>query len=273
MTASPIAFDPSTYTRAPNITLKSGISLALALVALCPANASASIKKASKGLKAAADKGTEAFAERQRLLGVTVESTSAATDLEADTSWGAFRSRLVSYGELPLHIAPRAPRAREIVDQLFSSGGLGFLKEKYPEQRTAMASLLKRIKDEDLASDIDELAGPEFLKALRDVQPRYDAMVTAMLSKSSGQNTPNLLLHKGAIQTAIVDYATKICATVDRDESETVEAALAALVPIDNHRKNNAHSASDAEPDPVDPDPVEQKTVEPASPTPSPEKK
>src|SRR5690606_20447386 len=131
--------------------------------------------------------------------------------------------RLTAFSVLPVEDYPKAARAAELVVVLFGSDGLSFLKEAYPIQYATMDTLLKRIDADSLQKEIDDLAGPEFIRAIRKVMPRYGEVVGAMLKRdnASGQN---LLEHVRTIQRGIVDYATKVCGTVDEDEPETVSA-------------------------------------------------
>jgi hypothetical protein len=236
-------FDPSGYTRAPNLTIATALTLATTLVSACPKGAPPNAKKACKKLQTVAASAQAAWTDRKRELGATTEGGDPLLDQEADTSWSALRMRLQAYAMLPADRYPLAARAAAILVVLFGAEGLEFLKSAYVAQVATMATILKLIDDDQLQAEIDEIAGAEFLGQIRHVQPRYDAMVKAMLKKdaASGQN---LLEHVRAVQRAIVDYATKICATVDEDDEETIVSARDALRPIDNHREAQAQRTS-----------------------------
>ena len=247
----------SIYTRAPVITLRSGVTLCNSLAAAVPKDADAATKKAAAKLKQVGKAAQEALGERQRILSTVTESQSAAIDHEADATWGALRARVAAYADLPATSYPKAARATALLQTLFGSEGLLFLKDRYADQRTAMAALLARIDDEGLAKEIDAIAGADFLAAVRDVQPRYDAMVAGLLAKDGGAGTPNLLLQTRAMQRAIVAYATKICAAVDDDDAASIATATKALLPIKNQRDRAPRAAADAQaaepPDPAAP--------------------
>src|SRR5262245_4207413 len=168
-------FDPSLYTRAPVLSISTAIALGHALVDACPKTMPQPVPKAKNKLNAAVKAAQKAWGERQKADAGGGEDPREL-DQEADTSWSAFRMRLQGYAALPTKRFPRATRARELTTTLFG-GGLEFLKDEYPTQWAAMDTLLKRIDDEKLAKDIDELAGPEFLKQLRNVTKRYGEMV------------------------------------------------------------------------------------------------
>ncbi|MFS8071263.1 MAG: hypothetical protein ACMG6S_33255 [Byssovorax sp.] len=249
----PPPFEPYLYTRAPAINLASGIVLAQALVAACPKSMPPAVKKAVAHLAKVGDAAQQAWADRQREMGIVPDEKSRALDQEGDGSWSNLRARLLAYAGLPVALFPKARRAQEIVDSLFGDGGLGFLRDTYVLQWSAMSVLLKRIDDEGLAADIDKLAGPEFLQHIRNVHPRYEAMVQTSLQRDASQQ--NLLEHVRLIQRAVVAYATRVCATVEDDDSTTIEAARDALAAIDkmrlmaaNKRGSNAEAELPAEP-------------------------
>ena len=227
-------FDPTLYVRAPIVTASTGATLALALAGACPKDAPANVKKAAKHLTAVATQAQEVLAERNRRLGTYSEEDSRALDNEADRAWGALRMRIEAMAMLNPAIFPKVKRAAELRTLLFAEG-TEFLKEEYASQRTSMDALLKRIDDEKLEKDIDAIAGKEFLQAVRNVQPRYDAMVNERLRRDHATGT-NLADSVRAIQAAIANYATKVIGTIEHDDPSTLEAARVALLPIANFR-------------------------------------
>jgi hypothetical protein len=238
----PDPFDPSPYVRSPIITVSSGVTLAFALADGCPKDVPANVKKAQKRLRTTAEKAQTDLAARNRALGVYTEEDSRVLDNEADRAWGALRMRIQAMAMLPPAQLPKAKRAGELDVLLFSEGS-EFLKAEYAVQGPAMAAILQRIDEDKLAADVDSVAGPEFLKAVRAVQPRYEAMLSERLrrDKATGQN---LLETTRALQAAIVNYATKLIATIDDDEPDSAETVRRALLPIANFREAAARSAS-----------------------------
>ena len=228
-------FEPSEYVRSPIITVSTGVTLALALVDGCPKAAPANVKKASKHLKTLAEKARDDLANRNRVLGAFSDEDSRELDNEADRAWGGLRMRILGMGMLLPDAFPKAKRAAEL-DALLFTGGMEFLKAEYSSQSTSMGAILKHIDEDDLQADIDAIAGPEFLKALRDVQPRYEAMVSERLrrDKAVGQN---LLETTRGLQAAIVNYASKMIGTIDHEDPATTDAARVALLPIANFRE------------------------------------
>ncbi|AGP35993.1 hypothetical protein [Sorangium cellulosum] len=235
-------FDASIYVRAPIINIANGVTLANALVAACPEAPPENVAKACTKLKAAGEAGQKALTARRRVNGALSEDDVRGLDREADGSFGALRMRLIATSMLPEARFPQARRAGELVNELFGDDGLSFLTAEYSVQNTVMASILAHIEEAGLKPEIDALAGPEFLEQIGNVLPRYDAMVRDRLQKDAAA-TSNLATHVRAIQTAIVNYATKVAAMVDEDEPATVEAVRKALRPLDVHREAGARRA------------------------------
>lgn len=228
-------FDPAAYVRAPIITVQSGVTLALALVDACPKNAPANVKKAGKHLKKTAEDARDQIAERNRLAGVFSDDFARNLDNEADRCWGGLRMRLSALSMLPNDKYPRAAKAAALDTQFFGAG-TEFLKADYGVQSASMAGILTRIDDDGLSPTIDEVAGAEFLAAIRDVQPRYEQMVSERLrrDKLTGQALSEITR---SLQAAIVNYAIKVAGTVEHDDPATAEAARVALLPIANFRE------------------------------------
>jgi hypothetical protein len=104
-----------------------------------------------------------------------------------------------------------------------------------------MDTLLKRIDAEQLAPDLDRLAGSEFLKQIRDVHIRYGEMVQ---KRYQGQDVPSFSAHIQAMGKAIVDHAAKVVGTLDEEDPSTVAAAREALRPLDTYREQNRAAVS-----------------------------
>lgn len=236
-------FDPAPYTNPPRMTLESGIALARALVAACPQSMPTRIHKAAQKLAGATDLAQAKLALRQKALGSISEDDKRAIDQAADGSWGALRSRLSAYSMLPTNEYPDAQRATELLTILFADSGLSFLIESYPVQWTTADTLLQRIQKDNLAADIDRIAGPDFLDNIRKRHARYGQMIQHSLVKSLELQV-DLSDELRVLGHAIVAYATKICAHVDEDDKDSLAEARAALQPIDLFREAYGKSSS-----------------------------
>ncbi len=250
-------FDPLVYLRtAPIVTIESGILLARTLLAVMPKGMPAHVKKTAAKLGRVADGAQAALTQRQRELIPLQEETTREIDAQADVLWGALRDLLETLSRMADRFG-RAAKAKLLLAQIFP-GGAGFLRLPYAEQYVTMDTTLKRIDSEGLAKSIDAVVGPEILLQIRDIHPRYAAMVGRRL-KGAGP-AASLLDHVRTLQRAIVEYATAVASTVDSDDPSTFEPARLALRPIDNHRDqvNTGKRPGAADPaDPAEPAPNE----------------
>lgn len=246
-----VEFDASPYAHAPTITVSTGITLARALVSACPSDAPSNVKKACKHLAATADAAEGDLLARNRALGAFTEEDSRALDNEADRAWGALRMRLQAMAMIAPEVTPKAARAAELEATLFPNG-TGFLAAEYAEQSAAMGTLLRQVEEDELAKSLSAVAGPEFLAAVRRVQPRYEKMVTERLRRDAAVGQ-NLLETVRALQSAILNHAQKVIGTVEHDDPSTVDVVRAALRPIEAHREANGRAAapSTESPDPA----------------------
>jgi hypothetical protein len=240
------SFDSTVYTRAPIISVASGITLAQTLAEACPKGADAGVKKAAKHLKAVADKALSDVTERNKKLGAFPDEDSRVLDNEADRAWGALRLRLQALAMITEHAKADAKRAAEVDFALFQ-GSTEFLKAEYSVQSSRMGAILQHIDGEKLGADLDRLAGKAFLAAVRDIQPRYEAMVKERLRRDNASGT-NLSDTLKSLQDAITHYATKVCGMVELDDPKSEEAVRVALLPILNHRQNAASKSQGSGP-------------------------
>jgi hypothetical protein len=240
--------DPSVYVRAPVMTLAGGITLCRVVANACPATMPDFVKKSATHLAAVAEDAQKAFVARKKALG---QSNDDAQNIDkwADRSWSALRGRLEMVTLLPPEVYPGAKRAKEILELLFDETGLSFLTQRYPEQYTIAGTYLRRIDEENLAVDIDHLAGADFLANVRLQHNAYGSMVARMLERENALGD-DLSEHVRAMGQTLVEYATKVLASIDRDDSTTIQAATAALRPIDVFRENTqARQTKPNEPD------------------------
>lgn len=238
-TTPPMALEspePMNYAHAPRMTVEGGMTLCRVLADSCPASMPASVKKAAKRLFEVAEAAQFAYTLRRKAVAKTSPEDARPIDRNADSSWGALRSRLQAYAMLPQETYPDAKRAAEILASLFGEAGLSFLTESYPEQYAIADSVVRRIDDEGMAADIDRLAGKEFLENVRTQHVAYGKMVQSVLQREE-ELSEDLNEHVRAMGQEVVDYSTKVLASIDRDKPATIAAARTALRPIDAFRE------------------------------------
>lgn len=245
--------DPLPYTRPPIMSLAGAITLCRVVAESCPASMPEPVKEAAGRLATIADAAQKAHAARLKAIAKTGGEDPRTVDKVTDRSWSALRGRLEMYTLLPVETYPDAGRAREILEGLFGELGLAFLKERYPEQYTIAESLLRRIDGEGMASDIERLAGSDFLQNVRLQHEAYGKVVTSMLSRERAV-AEDLSEHLKAMGQALVDFAMNVLASVDRDDPESLVAARIALRPIDVFRRSTQARATKLDTDATSPE-------------------
>ena len=224
-------FDIERYTRPPTVTVSSGLALACALLNAMPSGSKPPLRKAGLALRAETLALQSEWEESERRA---KPGDPRPADRAIDNGWSALHDRLDSYASLPADRYPRAARAAELFEAIFPRG-LTFLKLPYAEEYAESEQRLARITRDKLATDIDELAGREFLA---EVRLSHEAYGHALGSEGSGANAlaSNLAEALRRVALAITDYAIQVAATVEHANEESRRQALGALRPIDEHR-------------------------------------
>lgn len=242
-------FDPVEYVRPPVVSVASGFALGTALLSACPKSVPPELRKVARQLRKATVELQTQWLERDR-SGVREDKRPA--DQRVDAGWAALFGRLDAYSWLPSTEYPLAARAAEIRQQL-APKGLVFLKLPYNEEWAESEKLLRAIDEQKLQSDLDKIAGPEFLQEVRKSHQLYGETLGVTRAGELPVDV-SLAAPLRTLQKAIVNYAVKVVALADEDDESSIAMVRAALAPIDAHRAAMARRSSPSEPTtPVDP--------------------
>lgn len=230
-------FDPTPYVRPPIIDVASGVALGVALLTAMPKPAPENVLKAANKVR----KDTVAL---QLVWGKSDRAAAPPdrrkADMRIDNAWGMLLDRLEVYSLLPVEGYPRAARARELLDTI-SPKDREWLKLVYQAEWAESAKRLKRIEDEGLAKDINELAGPEFLAEVHAAHAAY-GIALGVTKPAQEPLEVNLAEPLRALSRSIGRYGLAVAAMVDDNEA-SVAAARKALRPIDSLREGQARRA------------------------------
>lgn len=234
--------DPSLYVRAPVADVAGAVALGISLLSALPKGAPKPVKEAGTRLRKSVVSLQAAWAE------AAVPATPAgrrAADAAADTGWGALEGRLASYARLPVSKYPGAARAAEIHLLLFPTG-LDFLTFPYRSQWAESARRLQLVATKELAADIDDLAGPEFLAEVKRTHKLYGEVLRVTKAE---ELPPEVRLTEPlrAVGASIVDLALQLLAHAAADPSAET-AVRKALKPIDDHRAASRRAPAGAAP-------------------------
>ena len=244
--------DTSTYLRPPKIGAASGYLLCVRLLQTAPTEPSERVLNGMKRMRNKGEKIQDVLRERARLASHKLRPY----DREFDGSWLALRGRVQAHTLRPGD--PRRARAERLLADLLPQG-LRFLNFAYAEQWFYGGVLLERIDAEpELAAELDELAGPGFVSAVR--QAHEELGEALGLGEAGKSQAPSLAEALHELALAIADYARLLAGEVDSHDEDSVAAFMAAMAPRDAHlaaMNSGKSSGEPAEGEGVDPFEVE----------------
>jgi hypothetical protein len=241
-------FDPTEYTRTPNIPTRTTVGLGRALLKLRPAQSNDVLDKAALKLESTLQELESSLTDRLRSSNSDAPVREIDFDRATDGLWVSLRDRLSSWlafehqgldalapefhekAQIP-QAKQKGARARRLHDRLFGSNGVAFVQQPYFEQAAAMASLLRLIDEDGHDPDLAELVGSEWLTALRICQIHYQAMIDDRLARERGKNL-NLASIRNKLRRMISAYNTAVITMLDDDVPETLDMVVTALRPM-----------------------------------------
>lgn len=261
--ASITAADLLELLRVPNVSAYGLARLGRAVLRALPEGMAAMVEAVAAELELSVERIEAALADRLRELNVESQVSEADFDRAVDGLWGDLSHQLLRWerythrglGALSDKLeqeaeldepADRARRGRAMHERLFGASGLEFRGLPFLEQAGAMAAILRIIDEDELTEEIDELAGPEPLQALRACQQRYEEMTEARLVRERGY-AANLNELRAELREQISRYNAVVYASTDPEDPESLARAWAALRPVKALREQLASARSEAE--------------------------
>lgn len=251
-------FEPSLYTRIPNLDVPSFITLTRQLLMALPARPPAALKASASALSAVVAESEQSFGDHIRMLDT---QDNRPVDLAADVSWGSFQRWLSAYAELPHDRYPKAAQAESLLVALFPTG-LGFLTLEYGAQWAESEQRVRRIQKDKLKPVIVALGGGDFLTEIERCHTAYGEMVGVTRVKTAKSKLPDLRTQRTKLQQALTAHAIQLVAMVLSGGESALAAAQPSFDAIDAYREKATASLGDRKP-PGGP-------REPAEPAPSP---
>jgi hypothetical protein len=237
-------FDATPYVRPPILDVASGVALGVSLLSAAPKPALDNVKKAAKkvrhdvlALQAAWGKpdGSQGAPDKRK------------ADMRIDNAWAILLDRLESYASLPVADFPKAARAREIINTV--SPDREWLKLSYDAEWAQSGKRLDKIDAEQLAADIDALAGPEFLLEVRRAHKAYGVALGVTKPPAEAAEV-NLADPLRALSRSIARYGVAVAGMIVDDDPATLAIVRKALRPIDDFREAQARRNSGAPDEP-----------------------
>lgn len=147
-----------------------------------------------------------------------------------DNCWSGLDDRLLGLSRLPASTSGAADAAA-MRRRLFP-GGLSFLKLPYRLQWSESQTRLDLVERDGLSGTLDQLAGKQFLPAIRDAHTAYGRALGMSQPLAEGAAVPLVRGALDAFAGALRAYVVKVMGSIDDDDPSTQAAADALLAPL-----------------------------------------
>jgi hypothetical protein len=252
------SIDPTPYLRPPRFGVRSGLSLAKALLTVVPPRPGRGVLEAADALATATttlETAWKAQSQPRRLADVR------PFDLRLDRAWAVVSASLERYSIFPAD-DPDRTSAAALHERLFPSG-LAFLRLPYPEQHAESQRLLDLVVEEDLRAELDRLVGEVFLDELRLAHVAYGEALGITKPTPVPAPAVSLVEPLRALADAITAYVVQVLAFAGLDPDSHTAAARRALEPIDRFRRAAARRNASTSTTPAADAPAELVTTDP----------
>jgi hypothetical protein len=242
-------FDLSLYFPIPLLTTESYVSLTKDLQRAAPSQPPPHVTKALQSMAATLVEVKAGLVSR--IDKDLPASLQRAFDIFVDRVWNEVRVRLEFYdiynyeGIQKLTEAERmsidydtqlerSRTAATIHARLFGDG-TDFLRSKYPQQATQMATRLEWLESKQLDTELADLVGHELVDLLKVCQVRYEAMISER-STRDGKSSADLRELRNKLRMQIYAYCGAVGSMLDPDSPASLEQVEAALRPVLSYR-------------------------------------
>lgn len=227
----PIAIDRAAYAVAPRVGVSSGCTLIEQLIDVAKDDESPTVDASAKKLRKVLGQARTADAEGVRASATATAAGDLEVDYVADRAIKAIKLRLDAW---PLLGDDEEGKQAGKLLALLYPNGLQFTRAAFAVQNAEMHRMLTEMKTPDVAAALDELVGPKFIKAFKKAAKKYSEMVKAMgrAVRSDVDQRATVI----AMQTAIVQHASRVLGELEDDDPASVERVRGLLAPIDNFR-------------------------------------
>ena len=127
--------------------------------------------------------------------------------------------------------------------------GTKFVTGEFTELYTTSDNLLRRIEEQELEAEIDELVGPTFLPFIRAQHASFGEALGVGETAIAVPDSRAVSTQITALAEAIAAYGRAMVGWVDTDDDESVAAFQRAMAPLDRHRRGATNGGREEEPD------------------------
>ena len=243
---------PTERPKIPNSSLPILLRLAKTLLHGRPTGEQADpiVDKAAARLAAMVADADRALSDRLRESNAGLQAIEVEFDRAVDKSWVWLRVLLEGYRDafghagldaLPEPLAAQADLAElrrlaalagRLHSILFSAEGTKWVTKGWQVQAEASATLLRLIEEDDLAGELEQIAGPKILGLLRAAQVHYEDIANARLRRSKGRRDDFHEL-RAKLRWHIDRYRAAVETLYDLEDPRSFAIVDEALRPLD----------------------------------------
>ncbi len=227
--------DVSLYVTPTRFSGLSGVFLARAILEAAPKKPSKRVRAALVGVRQSAEALRAASRERMRHVPRNIRPLDAALD----AGWVGLREAIESKSRLTG--SANADRAATLLATLFPDG-TSFVRAEYREQWAASHLHLERIDEEDLADEIEAIAGADFLPYIRDAHAAFGDALGLGAERPEAVATSAIATASSELAYAIAEYGRLLAGELERDDAASVAAFRRAMAPLDEHRRASSRA-------------------------------
>ena len=171
---------------------------------------------------------------------------SALRSIAARLGGGYVGARMILDGLARITTGEAQARVSSLRVRLLPQG-TKFVTGEFSELYTTSENLLRRVEEQGLEAEIDELVGSEFLPFIR---AQHAAFGEALGVGETAIDVPDgraVATQITALADAIAAYGRAMVGWVDTEDEESVAAFQRAMAPLDRHRRSLANGGRETE--------------------------
>lgn len=256
--------DLASWVTPTRFSIANGIVLAIQILKASPPRPTEMVRAALETIREAALHAQSVTRDRLRLSPENIRPL----DFRLDSAWVGLRECIEAKARL--EGTEVGERAAKLSTQVFPSG-TNFVTASYNEQWAISDAHLVRIDEDELADEIDEIAGPEFLPFIREAHRKFgDAIGVGETARASVPDSAMVSAANLRLSRAIVNYGRVMIGRADLNDPKSVAELKRAMAPLDEYRRSTfAKRAAEEEIAPPDVD-TDVSPTDPIPPVPAP---
>lgn len=255
--------DVSRYVLTFRVSSPQGILMSTKLLRRTGNDAPEPVRQAASRVRAASEKLHEEWKTRaQTRKPATLRNTMA----ELAAAWNALHARVSAWSKLPADQHAESTEATDLIAEVFSTDGLGFLIGDPGQQWLESDRRFEMITDAEHKEAFVRLAGNPFVTTLRKAHQAAGVVLGMTGEVAQKPSQGDLRALRDDLVQSIQHYAIKVIASADLQRDDEVARVAHMLEPIDLHRSRNEYADAENDDGEEKPAPAPDGTVRDAAP-------